>query len=89
MTRPTPQTCEWCMQPFVGSDALGKPCDECRAKYGLKVLGVGRDAENAQALSVVFNRELTNEELRAIHDWLRTAATCLTPPKPFEIRGKV
>ena len=29
MTRPTAQTCRFCGEPFVGSDALGKPCPRC------------------------------------------------------------
>ena len=30
MTRPTPQRCPRCREPFIGSDALGKMCPECR-----------------------------------------------------------
>ncbi|PWE48502.1 hypothetical protein DEM26_18315 [Thioclava sp. NG1] len=36
----------------------------------LLVRGVGRDGENPRALSVAFNREPTDEELRMIDDFL-------------------
>lgn len=36
----------------------------------LLVRGIGRDGENPQALSVVFNREPTDQELRMIDDFL-------------------
>ena len=37
----------------------------------LKICGVGRDAENEKALSLCFNRELTDDEIRRLHDQLR------------------
>lgn len=36
----------------------------------LLVKGIGRDAENAQALFVAFNRKPTDEEMRMIDDFL-------------------
>ena len=34
-------------------------------------VGVGRDAENPRALSIVFDREPTDDELRALHEGLK------------------
>ena len=35
--------------------------------------GVGRVAGNSRELSVIFNRELTDDEMRIIHDVLRSS----------------
>lgn len=45
-----------------------------------RVWGVGRDAENAKALVVSFERELTDNEIREFH-------LLLTPQSPRAIRG--
>jgi hypothetical protein len=38
----------------------------------LRVNGVGRDAGNERFVSVCFTRSLNDQELRALHDVLRT-----------------
>lgn len=86
MTLPTPQTCEWCMQPFVGSDCLGKPCSNCRDQLQIKARGVVRDAENPKALTVMFDREPTDDELRAIHEYISMVGLMIDPPKPYELK---
>lgn len=35
------------------------------------VMGVSRDAECPKSLTVFFRREPTDDEMRALHDWLR------------------
>lgn len=37
----------------------------------LRVLGVGRDAENPRALSIALAEVVTDDDLRAIHEFLR------------------
>lgn len=85
MPIPTPQTCNWCGRGFTGSDCLGKPCQDCRAAYGLKFHGAGRDAENAKAVSVNFNRPMTDGELRQFRNWMRTLVDMMELPDVFEI----
>lgn len=87
MPMPTPQTCNWCGGGFTGSDCLGKPCPDCRDRYQIKCRGVARDAENKQALSVVFDREPTDGEVRAIHDYLRMVGAIIETPSKWELRG--
>jgi hypothetical protein len=41
---------------------LGRPTEK------LKVFGVARDGENPKAVSVMFNRRLTDGELRFFHE---------------------
>lgn len=38
----------------------------------LQVRGVGRDAADPRFVSVAFSRELNDQELRALHDGLRS-----------------
>jgi hypothetical protein len=40
-------------------------------KEALRACGVGRNAEEPKSLLVYFNRPPTNDELRAVHDFLR------------------
>lgn len=37
----------------------------------LKAIGAGRDAQNERFLSICFNRRPTDDELRAVHNFLR------------------
>lgn len=37
----------------------------------LRILGVGRDAENPQALSLTMNGRPSDEDIRMVHDMLR------------------
>ena len=48
----------------------------CRmaAEVSAKVLGVGRDADNAKVLVVYFEREPSDDDLRRTHDLLRSNA---------------
>ena len=85
MPIPTPQICNWCGCGFTGSDCLGKPCQECREKYQIKVRGVGRDGENRNALYVVFDREPTNAELREIHSYLEMVGMMIETPAKHEL----
>lgn len=44
---------------------------------GLKASGIIRDPENEQFVSIGFNRKPTDDEMRAVHNFLRrTPATC-------------
>lgn len=38
----------------------------------LKINGLGRDAQDPRFVSLAFSRELTDDELRALHDGLRS-----------------
>lgn len=38
----------------------------------LRIVGVSRDAENVQAVSAYFSRGLSNAELTALHEFLRS-----------------
>lgn len=38
----------------------------------LKVWGVSRDAENEKALIIYFDRALTDDEMREVHDLVRS-----------------
>lgn len=40
----------------------------------LRCLGVGRDADNPQAVAVTFSRPLSDDELRIFHEACRQAA---------------
>jgi len=51
------------------------------AQFGLRVNGVGRDADNERTLIVYFDRRPTDDELRAVHEHLRTLPT---PPRPYD-----
>jgi len=44
----------------------------------LKCPGVGRDAENEKSLAFYFNRKVTDDEMRFLHEVMqRAVATCL------------
>lgn len=49
----------------------------------LKAVGIGRDAQEPRCLSVAFNRSPTDDELRAVHNFLRRSPAicpfCKTP----------
>lgn len=61
----------------------------------LKVRGVGRDADNARAISVYLSERPTDDELRQFHDFLRTwratreAAAPAAPPPPVDDSQRV
>lgn len=49
-------------------DAAPSPANDDRKP---KLLGVGRDAENERALVLYFSAPLSDDAMRAIHDYLR------------------
>jgi hypothetical protein len=49
------------------------PAHHGREKMTLKLHGVSRMADNEQALLVIFNRKLSDGELRRFHDAVRSA----------------
>lgn len=85
MSRPTAQRCDWCGRDFVGSDCLGKPCHDCRDRFGLDVKGVSRDADNPRAVVVYLDRAPTDGELRELHQNFKFAVSIVEPGKPYEI----
>lgn len=38
---------------------------------GLRVVGIGRDAENPNALSICCAQPVTDDDIRAVHDFLK------------------
>jgi len=85
MSMPTAQNCRWCGQPFVGSDMLGKPCDDCRERHKLRISGIVRDAENETSIVIRFDRKPTDGELSAIHHYVRTMAEIIDLPPIYEL----
>jgi hypothetical protein len=72
------------MRVVVGSTDRGRAAAEKDAMSdGLKAAGVARDTDARQSLSVAFNRVPTNDEMRAVHDFLRRPpASCPFCMKP-------
>jgi hypothetical protein len=42
----------------------------------LRCPGLGRDAENPKALIAIFNRPVSDDEMRYLHEVLERAAAC-------------
>lgn len=53
----------------------------------LKCPGVGRDKDNLASLCFYFNRIVTDDEMRFLHDVMRRAVA-LTPPRADNTNGK-
>ena len=48
-----------------------------KERQALKCPGAGRDAGNERALCFYFNRSVTDDELRFLHDVMQRAAECM------------
>lgn len=48
-----------------------------RPKRDLRCPGVGRDKDNLLALQFYFNRRVTDDEMRFLHDVMRRAVACM------------
>jgi hypothetical protein len=47
----------------------------------LKCSGVGRDADNISALQFYFNRRVTDDEMRFLHEVMKRSVACM-PAQP-------
>jgi hypothetical protein len=59
----------------VDPHPIKKPATE--GKRPLKCPGVGRDAENEQSLCFYFNRKVTDDEMRYLHEVMQRAVAIL------------
>lgn len=62
-----------------------REAERLRAEAGkpLKAIGSGRDAQSPCSIDIIFNRPATDDEMRALHDFLRRPpATCPFCSKP-------
>lgn len=61
----------------------GGPLSRSDEFKGLTAIGAGRDAENEKSLCIYFDRRPTDDELRAVHNFLRRSPAkcpfCKTP----------
>ena len=53
----------------------------------LECPGVGRDKDNIAALEFYFNRRVTDEEMRFLHDVMRRAVACSPIPGALDRVG--
>lgn len=51
--------------------------DDRTIKRELRCPGVGRDKDNICALQFYFNRRVSDDEMRFLHDVMKRAAACI------------